>query len=182
VAVLVAAVGHAAGQGLNGRRFALTRSCGVAGGAYGGGFPDDRWGRLGGEGERGGFLGVDDEAGGGGVAVEVSEVVFVEFGQGVVGQFAGVLPASARDGKWVISGGFAGWWACSVLPFPLIAARSCERVGGSRVAKRPRSGAGGALEAPTRERDTRAAREGERALAGELLVFWALPAPMWVGW
>lgn len=46
---------------------------------------------------------------------------------------------------------------CPVVSCSLIAAGSCERVGGSRVAKRLRSSADGALDASTRERDTWAA-------------------------
>ena len=54
-------------------------------------FADDRGGWPGPQGERRGVPAVDDQAGGGGVGVEVGQVVFVEFGQGVPGQDAGVL-------------------------------------------------------------------------------------------
>jgi hypothetical protein len=68
------------------------------------------------------------------------------------------LPASARGGKRVISGIRARVVACLVLSFPLIAARSCERVGRVRGREATAQRRRGALEAPGRERDTWAAR------------------------
>ena len=53
--------------------------------------------RAGGEGERRRLPVADEQAGGGGVGVEVGQVVLVEFGQGVPGRIRGRLRASRRS-------------------------------------------------------------------------------------
>ena len=53
--------------------------------------------RPGAQGERRGFPGGDDEAGGGGVGVQVGQVVLVEFGHGVPGELVGVLRRAGEE-------------------------------------------------------------------------------------
>ena len=63
------------------------------------------WGWVGGEGEGGEFAVGDQEPGGGGVDVEVGQVVLVEFGQGVPGEVAGVFGV---DGEVDLGAGVRG--------------------------------------------------------------------------
>ena len=62
------------------------------------------------------------------------------------------LPALPRDRKWFRDGPFTVLGRASLCSLALIAAGSCERPAGSGGAKRPRSGAAGALDAVGRER------------------------------
>ena len=62
------------------------------------------------------------------------------------------LPASPRDRKWFGDGLVYRFGRASLCSLALIAAGSCERAAGSGGAKRPRSGAAGALDAAARER------------------------------